>query len=355
MLQVMLCGAADTDRVRNQFADAISDLGGVAWHYQSGDVLHINSSAASWERNSRATVKAADLCVFVVLEAYGDVTWEAELDEALAEGTPFLILCLQDTYQKYLTLSRGVADLRSVTEESDRALVSQLRAMESDMELTVVPFEYGYFGNVLRRQLSTLFGHALNSLAERNRRESVAQLLGEPTKLSRRQLEITASLAIDETEEKTRRKRAVQAIADRNSADMDTIMQLLRSTEQGVQRLTITLLSQLCAPHSPGLDFLSEFVAVANSSDDVGVARRLIPAVLDLSLPLGCDALLELEISETGLRRRLTDEIEAREAAIVDEGLSQVAVELLQACLVEQSGADWKTRCSELVDRLASD
>jgi hypothetical protein len=98
MLEIMLCGASDTDRVRNEFVQVIEGFGASPLHYLSGDILHINSATATWDRNSTTTVRSADLCVFVIVERYGEITWTRELREALDIGKPFVVLCLADTY-----------------------------------------------------------------------------------------------------------------------------------------------------------------------------------------------------------------------------------------------------------------
>src|SRR4051794_35044535 len=81
---------------------------GTPLHYLSGDLHYINSVDSRWSENSRATVRTADICVFVIVERFGAITWETELREALEAGVPFLFLCLADTYRKYIDLIRSV-------------------------------------------------------------------------------------------------------------------------------------------------------------------------------------------------------------------------------------------------------
>lgn len=88
MLRLMLCGASDMDKVERQFSEVAADFGAEAMCYLDGRVRYRNSATASWVENSRMSVSSADLCVFVILEKYGEITWTTELSEALALGVP---------------------------------------------------------------------------------------------------------------------------------------------------------------------------------------------------------------------------------------------------------------------------
>src|SRR5436309_1205281 len=129
MLQIMLCGAADTEDVRDQFVDVVAGLGAQPLHYLSGDVWYTNSPTASWNVNSTQTVLEADVCVFVVIRRYGEITWSTELEAALEAGKPFIVLCLDKTYQRYLTLLHHVTDLSAISDPAERHLVEVLRDM----------------------------------------------------------------------------------------------------------------------------------------------------------------------------------------------------------------------------------
>jgi hypothetical protein len=350
----MLCGASDTERIRGEFAEVVGQFGGDPWHYLSGRILHLNSAQASWERNSRVTVTHADLCVFVVVERYGQVTWETELREAISSGKPFLLFCLDITYQRYLTLSRAVVDPAAVVNSDDRLLVATLRELESDRELTIVPFRYGYFGHELRRQMAALYAMALGHLEERNRRAGLSHLMSAPDRLTPSDLTVVVGLALDEAEDKWVRKQAVRALAARRAADEETVLGLLSSIEQGVQRLVVHCLDELYATRPADADLLEQCVAIVNTSDDVGLARRLIPSLLRIDVPLGVRALGALDLVESGVRRRLAEALEAAEEEIVRHGLVAEARHLLSRCLEDAREAGWRTRCRALDARLAT-
>lgn len=352
MLQIMLCGASDTEQVRLEFSNVVAEFGGEPWHYLAGHVLHTNATDASWVRNARATVKAADLCVFVVLERPGEITWNDELLEALSAGKPFLIFCARPTYTKYLSLVRSVSDMSAITNDDERALITTLWEIESQRGLTVIPFDYGYFGHELRRQLGTLFQSTLGMLQARNVRSGTAQILTSPGQLTASDLAVITEIALDETEDKNVRKRCIRALAERRAADPDAVDALLRSWEQGVQRLSIELLPDLYLPRPPDEDFLSECITLANGLDEVGVRRRMIGAVVAIDLGKGLEALEQLDLDDVGTRRRLAVVLEENESEIRNAGHRAVALRLADRCIGNPTRSGWETRLRELRRRL---
>jgi len=355
MLRIMLCGAADTERVREQFSEVVLQFGGDPWHFLAGRILHVNTAQGSWQGNSALTVEKADLCIFVIVETYGQITWETELRAALIAGKPFLVLCLEQTYQKYLTLRNSIVDRSAISDPGDRQLVELISELESEQrQSTVTSFRYGSFGAELRHQLAALFMVLLGEQEKRNRRGATAQIMGDPAKLTARDLTAAKELALDETEDKAVRKRAIQALAARHAADEDTIRELLASNEQAVQRLTVQLLADLYVPtDTVDADFLEHCVAIANGSDDVGLARRLIPALIKIDVIGAIRALTLLDTTEIGSRRRLAEALEAAEETILRENLSAEVVALLDRCLQDTREAGWKARCREFQHRLA--
>lgn len=353
MLRVMLCGAEDTDRLREEFSQVVLQFGGEPWHFSAGRTLHLNTTHASWQRNSSLTVARADLCVFVIVEKYGEIAWETELRTALITGKPFLIMCLEQTYHRYLTLRGAIVDRSAITNSDDRQLIELISSLESEQrQTTVIPFRYGTFDDELRHQLAALFLVLLGDQEKRNRHGNVAQVLGDPTRLTVSDLAMTQEVALDEMEDKAVRKRAVQALAARHAADIDTVRALLSSTEQGVQRLTAHLLADLVTADMADGDFLEYCVSIANGSDDVGIVRRMIPAILKIDLAGAIRALSILDTTEIGTRRRLAETLEEHEEAIRREGLSAAAIALLDRCLQESRELGWKARCRDLQDRL---
>lgn len=351
MLRIMLCGAHDTERYLEDFIHVATGFDAEVWHYLSGDILHVNHAEASWEANSRDTVRHAHVCVFVIVEAYGEITWRTELREALAIGKPILVFCLDRTYQVYKTLTREAAGVRDPDKQK---LVDILREVESERRLTIIPFSYGGFKDRFKSQLSRLTELALRQMEERNKRAAVARIFNEPTRLSRSELLVGAEIAVDEFENKIARKQAIRALAAHRAADEEIIIALMSSMEQGVQRLVIELLPQLYVPRPADPEFFAHCISVANRTADVGVARRLIPALVDIDLPAAVRAMATLELVESGARRRLAETLETYEQHMTDPEVIDGVCSLLARCLTSESELDWKTRCRAFYERLTS-
>lgn len=71
---------------------------------------------------------------------------------------------------------------------------------------------------------------------------------------------------------------------------------------------------------------------IANESDEVGVARRLIPTILNIDLCLGLKTLTKLDFSDLGARRRLVFALEKHKDETIHHGLQQAAINLIDCC-----------------------
>lgn len=354
MLKIMLCGASDTEDVVDAFIRVTASLGGEPWHYQSGRVLYLNNASASWDKNSRRTVGQADLCVFVILRRYGEITWNTELREALDSGKPFLILCLDSTKIEYFALKTNVT-ASAIHDPSKRLLVEVMTELLYERQLTMETFTPDTFAETYRQAAASLFGQALDALQTRSAREALSRLLGDPSRLSNHDLAAAEELATDEFEDKNRRKLAISALLSRSAASSDTVLALLSSREQGVQRFAVANLDRLYAERPADQAFLEDCVVLANESDDTGVVRRLIPALFEIDLAAGVRVADRLDLSEIGTRRRLAAALEEHELAIRDLGLVQQTVSLLEKCLIRTEESGWIARCRSYTDRLRAD
>lgn len=351
VLKIMLCGASDTEDLSRSFAEVTTGLGGEPWHYRTGEILYLNTATASWLGNSRRTVAAADMCVFVILRRYGEITWSTELREALNAGKPFLILCLDSTYAEYMALTRNVPS-EAIQSEDKRNLVQMMTALELERQLTVATFDFSTFKDVYRREAAKIFEEALDVLSQRARREALIAFLGDAERLTASDLAAAETLAIDEFEEKGPRKLAIEALMARGRASPDTVLQLLESREQGVQRLTLLGLAKLYTVRPPEPDFVDELISIGNDSDDAGVVRRLIPALFDIDVAEAVRGCSTLDLTEIGARRRLAAALEAHEDEIRVLRLESQAVALLRRCLVKSEDAGWLARCRSYIERL---
>lgn len=153
MLSVMLCGESDTSLISQSFKDEILAFGGDPWHYQSGRIKYSNSAHSDWAINYQASVRSADLCVFVLIQNIGEITWTSELNESLVSGKPFLVFCLRETFNKYLLLNRSVNDLsvakRAFCEPLARSYESHPRGLQSQSRAERATFARRWLSGLL--------------------------------------------------------------------------------------------------------------------------------------------------------------------------------------------------------------
>lgn len=353
MLDIMLCGASDIKQVQSEFDTVAQGFGARSWHYVSGLISHENTLTSSWVKNSSATVRNMDICVFVVVERIGEITWETEFREALNNGKAVRILCREDTYGDYITLRQQVSDPAAISPEK-RKLVEVMSELEFEWQQTVVPYQFGTFSAVLRVQLAMLFSDALRAMEKRARHAAVEALLDSPGRLNATDFDAIAEIAVDEFATKHARKRAIRALAERQAATDELVHQLTQSPEPAVQRIAIENIARLYRTRPAEAEMFDHLVAVVNQSDDTELARRLIPSLLGIDLQRAVNAMTVLDLSDIGARRRLAQELEAREQLITGPRIRADALTLLERCMGSQNEANWKERCREFADRLSA-
>lgn len=331
MPEIMLCGAHDVGELSKAFSEVVRDFGATPWFYQDGRIHHTNSRTSSWVENSRATVKKVDVCVFVILDKYGEITWNQELVEALETGTPFVVLALESSWARYTTLLHTISDPNLLRSKDDQIMVDVLRFI-SDFQFTIVSFSYDVFKDKLRYSLSVLFDQSVDLLKSHNQLKSLIQSLNIDKKLTTRQIDQLILLASDEYHEsKYDRKVAIRRLAADEIRDADFILEICRSSEQGVQRLAFDLLPSLM-PLPLEDHVLLELAQIAANMDDVGVARRLTVSIIKLD-PNKVDTLLEgMGGLEEGVRRRAYEGIENHFDQILGEWGPERMKCFLQRC-----------------------
>lgn len=308
MLTVMLCGAADTDIVLDQFRELGMRMGFDAWSYLDGTIRYHNSATSGWRENSRASVLQADVAVFVLIKRFGEIAWTEELSQALTAGLPFLMLCLDETFSAFRAAQRG--DAASGDHNEDQ-LFTALDRVEREYQVTIVPFGTQYFADTLQQHLGGLLQRATTVLRGDNERAAQRLLISGERELTPDELEHVRAIAVDELEDKNIRKRALEVLANANAIDAPTALDLCRSLEQGVARKMLTLLP-VTAQGFP-LEFFAEVAEVVNELDDVGMDRRLITALFALDADRAYAGLAKLTISEIGSARRVLAGIAQRE------------------------------------------
>jgi hypothetical protein len=311
MLQVMLCGAHDVGELSAPFTDVIQDFGAEPWFYQQGKIKHINSRTSSWTENSRATVSKVDICVFVMLDRYGDITWNHELQEALQLAKPFIVMALDSAWIRYNNLLHSIADPDALRSDDDRQMVELIRMMSSDYQLTVTPFTYTTFKEKLRSELAGVLQAGVDLLQLRNQRALLLEALASRQRLTRTQIDQLIDLATDEYEpNKMARKSALRRLAEEGLRDDELLVEVCRSNEQGVQRLGFDLLPKLLTV-PPSEDVVRDLAEIASHCEDVGIPRRLVTALGTIESAMTDVVFDAIGSVEEGLRRRAYEVVEA--------------------------------------------
>lgn len=291
----MLCGAQDTELVREEFAEECRRFQFAPWTFLDGSILHSNGLKGSWEENSIQSITAADIAIFVIIQKLGQIAWETEFRAALETGTPTELFCLQKTYDSYL---------RKRNEEQPFSKVEErLHTMVEEHKTTVITFtDPGDFRRKLQEVLSRFVKDGMAALAEVNRRRFQRMLVHEDP-IPDEHLAHIRAIAIDEFEAKNLRKRAIDRLVERQYLDESTALELMESVEQGVARKVMAMTSHIAGYASP--EFLIEAATIANESDDVGMERRLIQSLGELPWRTSAPALAALRVEEVGAARRM--------------------------------------------------
>ncbi len=355
MLQIMLCGAHDVHGLKQSFYTVATDFGAHPLWYKDGNIYYANSLSSKWAMNSRMSVKKVDACVFVLLEKYGDVTWETELEEALYCGKPFIFLVLDSTLQKTEFIIHKSLDSSQFSQDEE-GIVSLFSLVTSKYQLTPRPFTYPTFEVVLRRGLADLFENALGLLQDRYEKESLLASLSDEQPLSVPQIERLQRIALDEYgASKMERTIALRRLAAGGVQNTQFIIDVCRSKEQGVQRLGFTLLPTLLQLPLNS-DTIRELAEISAGSDDIGLSHRLVLSVGKID-PASLDILLDsLSKHEEGARRRAFEVVEMNLQLLRDAWGSSRMVRFLNVCEAESSeNIDWKQRLRDLRDEFLRD
>jgi hypothetical protein len=332
MFQAMLCGAHDVGDLADGFTEITRAFGGDPWFYQSGKIHHTNSSTSTWVNNSRATVGKADVCVFVIFKTYGEITWTHELQEALDLGKPFVVMAFEGSWNRYNNFLHNLSDYSGITSSDDKKMVELLRMITSDYQITVSTFTLDSFKEKLRGEFSRLFEEGVRLIGLRNQRAELLSAAERSRELSHWQIGKLISLAVDEGEaNKMWRKTALRRLAAAGIRDRDLVTATCSSREQGVQRLAFDVLPALL-PLPPDEDLLRELAQIASQCDDVGLVRRLVASMPEISSE-AIDVVLDASGSvDEGARRRAFEGVDGRWDDILSVWGNERMGEFLVAC-----------------------
>lgn len=168
----MLCGAADVRDFQEDFKETVREFGGDPWSFLDGSIHHLNSAGADYRANSEMSVRAADLCVFVINREYGEITWNVEMEEALRSGRPFLLLAHEETFKQYQVIRDQFTNMSALHIKSTKLFLA-IRDAER-RNLTVLPFRSSKFADSLRQGLSIVLQRGLAALEQQSSHAEVA-------------------------------------------------------------------------------------------------------------------------------------------------------------------------------------
>lgn len=347
----MLCGAHDVSEISDYFFKVCRNFGATPLFYKGGKMYYQNSLGSNFADNSRKTVEMADVCVFVILKEYGEITWGTELLEALQLGKPFVILILASS-------STSLDNLKykkippSALEPKDQKLLEVSNLMD-EYQLSPIVFGYKSFKTELTQQLSMLGKKGLKLYETQTLRKNLISSIKSVDRLTTRQIiDLKELAADDEVEDKFAKKIAIRKLAECGVRDDDFVINICRSSEQGVQRLAFNLFPALV--ELPLADhLLDELATIASQNDDVGIARRLVMSVAAIDPEKLLDLLEKLDDLEVGVRRRAFEGFEANEEQLLEVWGKSRTNEFLAMCeakTAEKIG--WLTRLRAFIERL---
>ncbi|WP_029201476.1 hypothetical protein [Oribacterium sp. NK2B42] len=344
-MRIMLCGSADTNQIYSSFAKVVEEFGAKPMSFLRGSHTYENSLVSSSVANSKASVKDADVCVFVINQNYGSITWTVEFNEALRLGKPFIILCEEQTIKTY----RSLKSVSGKSEEFQK-IYDLIEMIEQERDLTIVEYSAASFEKELSDQLGKLFELAVKAYTIAKQKEIAVYLLRSEVKLSDQDIKDLKEVLIDEYEGKKIRKDILTRLCSYHCLDKETVLDLIGSPEQGISRLAVDCLDQLMPSGAYTQDFLAECVDVINGHDDTGTERRLVSKILNIDVALGIKALRNLKLVEIGAKRRLAAELENKKEEIIAAGVVDDALYLARECHKKAENSGWLDDCQKLIE-----
>ena len=161
MLKFMFCGAYDTKEYSKAFNEVAQGFGAEVYDFKQYKIKYMNNSKASFEDNSRSTVHASSLCIFVINEKHGQITWDVEYEEAFKNNIPVIILCNKKTYVAFHAATPAKKKINKV--------FSLIEKLES-RQMTIISFDSAYFINILRNNVSQYLSRLLEISQKKNER-----------------------------------------------------------------------------------------------------------------------------------------------------------------------------------------
>lgn len=349
-MKIMLCGASDTGEIKTAFEEVVHSFGATPMSFLSATHHHENALTSSSDANSIMSVDEADICVFIINTAVGHITWEVEFKHAIRDGKPFIVLCKDKTLEQYRIIKDKFDGL---VPDNFKELYNVLYEIEENRALTLVPFSTTEFKDELTRELCSEMEKALRKYTEYQRRKNSVYLLCSNVDLSSSDIKDLIDIVKDEYENKKIRKDIIDRLCNLRVLDGETVLDLIKSPEQGVSRLTIDNLASLLPLPAYTQDFLDDCVIAVSYTEDSGAERRLVSNILDLDLEKGLIAISRhLPLVEIGTKRRLAAELINHKNEIEKKGLKALVLPIAEECHKTASNKGWRDELQTFIDWL---
>jgi hypothetical protein len=286
--------------------------------------------------------------LFVIHERYGSITWEVEYKTAKQIGKPFLILCLDDTHNRYIKNDKGLESL-APEDTSFKDILTLIQSLYVERR-SPVPFSKNNFSLIFKKQLSLLLANAAEALQKENRKEILLNIV-RLNKDYKKQLAIPENKAYlmellsDVFEKKEVRKQVLECFCENEYLKLNEefLQNLVYDPEQGVQRRTVQLLPRLFHEGINKDSFFDFLLKRTEEVDDSGFDRRLVVSLLEIDFEIACKKLKAFPMSDIGIPRRIigwfNDNYERVESKLSgNEELMKDITELKDVCKQYEKG-----------------
>jgi len=368
MINVMLCGAGDLSELLPEFKAAAIEVGFNPLNFTNGTILYHNYGINKWERNSRLTVKSSDVLVFVINERFGEITWNAELDEAIQNGKNFIVLCRDITYTSYRFFKDKRFEYPSNLDNNLRELYILIDRIESVNQLSVIPFNIFDFKILVKEHLMKLFKYALTLVEKDNQKHNFIPILMSSKNnaqihehMDDRNERICKDILFDKFENIEMRKRALDYFTYSKSLSDEELTELCADMDEGLRRKVISLLIDLLSSDNKIEIIFENIIPNIANDDDVGVIRRAIKSFINIDIELSLRYFnLFFPAHDVGTPKRIIANLKEKEAEInflleLKPELKVILIDLVNSCInYNTEKTDWKSIAIEMLVKYSS-
>lgn len=285
-LRIMLCGASDLEDLPQLFSSVVKEMGCQPVNYFD-PISYDYDEYGSPETNSANAVLNSDILVYVINKRIGEITWNTEFATAWTNRKPFLILCHEKTFVLYTRLKLEAIENLDNTDTKESVRI--LKMLESAGAVPI-PFDNNTFGHILRNEIVKKLYAGIKVLAANNKKEAFVNLLkkGSYKDLKEKLIVETEKSQLlnilnDPFESKEVRKRVITFFTHNKGLNDEQIISLIKDGEQGVSRKTVDELSKLITDQNNIEHIFEGILEAIDEHDDVGLIRRGIKSMLEIS------------------------------------------------------------------------